>query len=108
MLPSSGDRSRTPTYDLEEVQRLVGQGPISCRITRTALLGATGLQLADVHVIEAVLLLNRSDFYKSMPSDESPGLWQDVYRTRYRGLELYIKLQINEHGFAVVIQFKRR
>ena|SRR5215218_3292482 len=107
MLPFNQER-RTPTYDLEEVQRLAGQGPISCTVSRTAILAATDLRLAYEHVIEAVLLLKPLDFYKTMQSERIPGLWQDVYRSLYRGLDLYIKLQINADGMAVVIQFKER
>lgn len=108
MLPSSGDRSRTPSYDLEEVQRLVGQGVISCKVSRMALRGAADLGLLYEHVVESVLLLEPGDFYKTMPSEQVPGSWQDVYRSTYRGLQLYIKLQINAAGLAVVIQFKER
>jgi len=107
MLPFHPER-RTPTYDLEEVQRLAGQGPISCKVTTVALRGAAALDLEHEHVIEAVLLLCPDDFYKTMPSDEVPGSWQDVYHLTYQELQLYIKLQISTSGLAVVIQFKRR
>ena len=107
MLPSEEAR-RTPAYDLEEVQRLVGQGPISCTVTEAALLNADDLGLGYANVIEAVLLLTPADFYKTMPAARVPGQWQDVYRLSYREFELYIKLQINRKSMAVVIQFKRR
>jgi len=106
MLPF--DRSRAPTYDLEEVQRLVGQGPISCTVSQTALLNADDLGLGYGDVIEAVLLLSPAEFYKTMESERVPGSWQDVYRSSYAGLRLYIKVQINARGLAVVIQFKER
>jgi len=106
MLPFN--QSRTPTYDLEDVQRLVGQGPISCRVSAAAFAGADELDLEPGHVIEAVLALNARDFYKSMPAERAPGLWQDVYHLRYAGFDLYIKVQINAAGQAVVVQFKKR
>ena len=95
-------------YDLEEVQRLVGQGAISCKVTRAALRGAADVDLVYEDVVECVLLLEPSDFYKTMPSTQVPGSWQDVYRSTYQGLQLYIKLQINAAGLGVVIQFKER
>lgn len=50
-------------------------------------------------------------FYKTMaavnPRAAARGLFQDVYRATYSGVQLYFKLQI-EGDFAVVVQFKRR
>jgi len=97
-----------PTYDLQEVQRLVGQGELSRVISDAAVAGAHELGFDREEIVEAVLSLNPSDFYKSMESDRFPGLWQDVYHLCFRGVYLYIKLQLDADGFAVVIQFKRR
>jgi Motility quorum-sensing regulator, toxin of MqsA len=107
MLPykPSGDR---PTYDLQEVQRLVGQGGVSCVITNAALDGAAEEGLDRQEIIEAVLSLDESHFYKSMGSNRFPSLWQDVYHLLFGGCDLYIKLQIDTGGFAVVIQCKRK
>jgi len=98
----------TPTYDLHEVQQLVGQGELSCVVTNAALDGAAALGLDRTELIEAVLALDEGNFYKSMPSERFPDLWQDVYHLRFVGIELYIKLQIDSAGFAVVIQCKRK
>lgn len=109
MLPSDGDRSRrTPTYDLEEVQRLVGQGPISCKVSQAALYGGRAVGFNYGRIIEAVLSLQPTDFYKTMPSEQAPGLWQDVYHLSYGEASLYVKLQINQNGEAIVIQFKEK
>lgn len=107
MLPSK-DRGRAPAYDLEEVQRLVGQGPVSCRVSQTALDGGRALGFNYSRIIEAVLSLQRADFYKTMPSAQVPGTWQDVYHLEYDGASLYVKLQIDVRGEAVVIQFKEK
>ena len=53
--------------------------------------------------------LKPSCFYKTMVAEKIPGLWQDVYKVRYRGVPLYIKLQIASIGskrHAVLISFK--
>ncbi len=107
MLPSDQSRG-TPTYDLERIQQLVGQGAISRRVTTAALEGAHQLGLDRSEIIAAVLELTPTCFHKSMEADKCPGLWQDVYHLRYRSMELYIKLQIDPVGIAVVIQFKAR
>jgi hypothetical protein len=106
MLPF--DRSRTPTYDLEAVQRLVGQGPITRWITRAAAEGAIELGMNEDAIVEAVLMLTSAHFYKSMEAEQRPGLWQDVYHLPYGRRELYLKLQIAYDGHAVVVQCKRR
>jgi hypothetical protein len=99
---------REPTYDLHELQRLIGQGPVSSRVTNTAETGAAELNLEPEAIREAVLELQPGHFYKSMESDVIPGLWQDVYHMEFRGTWLYIKLQLGVDGRAIVIQFKRK
>lgn len=97
-----------PTYDLHQLQQLIGQGELSSRISAAAVTGATLLNLQESDIIAAILELGPGHFYKSMESEQCPGLWQDVYHLRYRGADLYIKLQLNLVGVAVVIQFKER
>lgn len=65
----------------------------------------------DVEDIEQVVfeILGPDNFYKTMESERFPGLWQDVYKPRYRGVSLYVKLQITEsegEQTAVLIAFK--
>jgi hypothetical protein len=97
-----------PTYDLQLLQQLVGQGELSCTMTRAAKAGAALLGLNEEEIVEAVLLLTTGHFYKSMESEKLSGLWQDVYHLRFRGEWLYIKLQLGSNGHAVVVQFKVR
>ena len=99
---------REPTYDLQELQRLIGQGPISSSITNVADVGASELGWSRSDILEAVLELTSQDFYKSMESERLPGLWQDVDHLEFRGVWLYIKLQLALSGRAFVVQFKRR
>lgn len=97
-----------PTYDLQHLQQLVGQGPLTRVITAAAVDGASQLELIHEHIVEAVLLLMPQHFYKTMESEQVPGLWQDVYHIEYRDWPLYIKLQIGFDGRAHVVQFKRK
>jgi motility quorum-sensing regulator/GCU-specific mRNA interferase toxin len=98
----------TPTYDLQHLQQLVGQGPLTCAITAAARAGGIRLGLDVPETVAAVLELRESDFYKTMEAEQCPGLWQDVYHLRFRGVVLYIKLQLSPDGRAVVVQFKQR
>ena len=107
MLPSQQSRG-TPTYDLERIQQLVGQGPLTSVVTTAALDGAHECGWDQSRVIEAVLMLRPSDFYKTMEAEKRPGMWQDVYHLRIESVDLYVKLQIDFDGCATVVQFKRR
>lgn len=97
-----------PTYDLQLLQQLVGQGELSRGVTRAAREGAYNVGLDIPEIIAAVLELGPADFYKTMESERCPGLWQDVYHLRFRGLDLYVKLQLSPDRRALVVQFKRK
>lgn len=98
-----------PSYDLAEVQALVRAG--AWKATLVALNGAGELGLDRFDIEACVLALTGSDFYKTMPAERAPGLFQDVYRPWYLGHTLYVKVQMTCHGAnrnTVVISFKRK
>jgi motility quorum-sensing regulator / GCU-specific mRNA interferase toxin len=97
---------RRPTYRLTELQALVRQGRFV--VTTAAADTASRIGFSRVDIVQTVLQLRRADFYKTMPSEKVPGLWQDVYRPRVSGMELYVKLQVTPSAVAVVISFKER
>ena len=101
MLPS---RVPGPTYDLADIQRLVGTGAFN--VTGTAMQDAGELGFDRNDIATCILGLNACDFYKSMPAVRSAGLHQDVYRTTYLERRLYVKLQLDTR--AVVISFKEQ
>ena len=76
-------------------------------ITRAAGQGAAALQLDEMDILECVMGLTTASYFKTMPSRTRPGCFQDVYRPRYQGLPIYLKLQMSPEGRAVVISFKR-
>ncbi|HYW11529.1 MAG TPA: type II toxin-antitoxin system MqsR family toxin [Longimicrobium sp.] len=98
----------TPTYDLQLLQQLVGQGQVSRLITQAAMDGGAPLDCGTEEIVEAVLILTAGDFYKTMQSGRIPGLWQDVYHLEYRGVHVYVKLQMGFDGRAHVVQFKQK
>ncbi|HEX5869823.1 MAG TPA: type II toxin-antitoxin system MqsR family toxin [Longimicrobium sp.] len=97
-----------PTYDLQQLQQLIGQGLASSSITKAAEAGAAECEWQRDDIVEAVLQLTEKHFYKSMESEKIRGLWQDVYHLQFRGEMLYIKLQLGADGRAFVVQFKRK
>jgi motility quorum-sensing regulator/GCU-specific mRNA interferase toxin len=97
-----------PTYDLQHLQQLVGQGELSRMVTGAARAGGIAFGVDVTEIIAAVLELRDSNFYKTMEASQCPGLWQDVYHLTYRGIMWYIKLQLSPDGRAVIVQFKQR
>ena len=49
--------------------------------------------------------LHESHFYKTMPAEKRAGLWQDVYRLSFCGVRVYLKVQMNAAGQAVIVSF---
>ncbi len=101
--------SELATYALVRVRDLIVARRY--RICKSASLGAEELGLEEADILECVLSLDASSFYKSMESEQAPGLWQDVYRPRFQGFPLYVKVQlagVHQDEMVVVISFKRR
>lgn len=96
-------------YALELVKALIANRQY--RVTLSASQGAGALGIDERDVLDCVLALDESQFFKSMDSLKVAGLRQDVYRPRWAGFDLYVKVQIvGEHpaDTAVIISFKRR
>lgn len=94
-----------PRYELERIKLLIQEGQY--RITASALQSANALGFDDLDICDCVLnWLDSSHFYKSMPAEKVPGLWQDVYQVGYRGTRVYLKLQITFADQSVVVSFK--
>jgi hypothetical protein len=95
---------RQPTYPLARVKQLFENGQFN--ITYSALATATLVNCLDDDIVDCVTNhLSESHFYKTMASETVPGLMQDVYKLRYEGQRIYIKLQIRNDR-AVVVSFK--
>lgn len=97
-----------PTFDLQELQALVRAGRWIATWEAVAQCGELRLD-AEADIAACVLGLDATDFYKTMPSNANPGTFQDVYKPRYEGWKLYVKLrlQASPERKTVVIQFKK-
>jgi hypothetical protein len=99
----------TPHYDLVEVITLVGTRRY--RVSSSAQLSAGSLGFDEEDIVACICALTPPDLYKTMEAEAISGLWQDVYRTRYGGYLLYVKVQIQQErdgSMAVVISFKEK
>lgn len=95
-------------YDLEEIKGLLDD-PRNRIITRSSRRGAVSLGYAsDDDMVFVVKKLKKSDIFKTMQARNAPGLWQDVYHTNDKDVDLYIKLQKSACGKGVIISFKEK
>jgi hypothetical protein len=96
-----------PSYDLSEIKKYVIQDLFQVSGSAFRDMAALGYDREDIQ--QCVLALKPSDFYKSDPSLEKPGMFLDVYRPWYCNRQLYVKLQMTEHARPViVVSFKRK
>ena len=93
-----------PRYNLADIRTLVLEGRY--HITLQARQDALDLDFDSEGVRQCVLALNPTHFYKSMPAEKVPGLWQDVYKVTFEDIRVYLKLQINFDNNAIIISFK--
>ena len=71
-----------PRYDLSIVKRLVSEKQY--KITTSALQSAHAMGFDEEDICDCIVdFLNETHFYKAMPSERFPGLWQDVYKINY-------------------------
>jgi motility quorum-sensing regulator/GCU-specific mRNA interferase toxin len=97
-----------PHYSLSEIQTVVAN-PGSRPFTATALRGGLALGLTEAEMRHVVLVLNRSNFYKSMTTLADHKNWQDVYHgTTQDGVAVYIKITWHSDDRPPVIQFKEK
>lgn len=96
-----------PSYDLAKCQAIVAAKRHSA-FTMTALNGIVGMSLTIDEALQVIASLTTNDLYKTMPSNQDPGMFQDVYhKVTPSGRVAYIKLTAYTNG-RVVIQFKEK
>lgn len=100
-------KRKTPEYSLNEIQRSIREGKY--HITGRAEDDAAEIfgLLTEEAIIEEIVSVKEEDFQYSMPSECKPDLWQDVYRKFVKGIDAYIKLQLNRTREAVVISLHK-
>ena len=93
---------RTPHCRLPALRGLIESGRV--RATRSALEGAAGMGLSFDQVIEVILGLSSTDFFKSMTTRADHRIWQDVYRPMTRVGRVYLKLTVIDE--VLIVSFK--
>lgn len=97
---------KKPHYNLEQIKHLIKLNKV--RITyKASEMAELEFGLTEKEVINQVLNISASDFYKSMTSHNNHKIWQDVYHKPIDSRVAYIKLQIVNET-TVIIQFKEK
>lgn len=98
---------QSPTYNLKTIQDAFGCAS-DLRMTYSAMQTQFELGFSNQDVVNAIQALTENDFYKSMPPVKANfTAWQDVYKPKFRGIDLYIKFQIDHRG-ETIISFKEK
>lgn len=93
---------RTPHSKLSVVKALVEAGKV--RTTHAARTGANELGLAFSDMLDVVMALTPTDFYKSMTTHADHTVWQDVYRPSTQAGDVYLKLTVIDD--VLIVSFK--
>ena len=72
------------------------------RITRSALACAAALDITLEDIIAIIQSLAPRQFYKSMTSQVSSAIWQDVYHVPWRRTVLYVKFTTDTEGYLLI------
>jgi motility quorum-sensing regulator / GCU-specific mRNA interferase toxin len=95
-----------PHYSLAQIKQAFAS-PAALNRTFVSKQGADTLKLNDAAVVAVIQSLGNSDFDKSMTSHADGKVWQDVYRPKLAGTELYVKFTLDANNSYLLISFKR-
>lgn len=92
----------TPHCKLTIVKALIEAGKV--RTTHAARAGANDLGFEFSDMLNVVIALTPSDFYKSMTTHADHTVWQDVYRPSKPAGDVYLKLTVIDD--VLIVSFK--
>jgi motility quorum-sensing regulator/GCU-specific mRNA interferase toxin len=93
---------RAPHCKLSVVKALIEAGQV--RTTHAARTGANELGLVFSDMLDVVMALTPTDFYKSMTTHADHTVWQDVYRPSTQAGDVYLKLTVIDD--VLIVSFK--
>jgi motility quorum-sensing regulator/GCU-specific mRNA interferase toxin len=92
----------TPHCKLSVVKMLIEAGKV--RMTASAAAGGELLGLDVAAIVNIVMALAPTDFYKSMTTHADHKIWQDVYRPTTPVGDVYLKLTVIDD--VLIVSFK--
>ena len=93
---------RIPHCKLNLVKTIASAGKV--RTTQQARHGASSLGMTFSDMVDVVMSLESTDFYKSMTTNLDSKIWQDVYRPSTKAGLVYLKLTVIED--VLIVSFK--
>ena len=93
---------QTPHCKLFIVKAMIEAGNV--RSTKSALISGEAMGFAFDDIIDVVMALTPTDFYKSMTTHTDHRIWQDVYRPTTSAGEVYLKLTVIDD--VLIVTFK--
>lgn len=93
---------RTPHTRLSVVKDLLEAGKV--QTTNAARRNASLLGFGLLEMLDVVMALQPTDFYKSMTTYTDHRVWQDVYRPNTKAGQLYLKLTVIDD--LLIVSFK--
>jgi hypothetical protein len=103
-LSTRGSGVQRPHYPLEDVTAAFVDGRFEVPVRVARHLRSCGWDRA--FVCECVLSLKVEALHKSVPHRSRDGVWLDVYRPRFGGERMYLKLTAHEReGWFLVLSF---
>ena len=96
---------RKPHYALADIKAAFAD-PATLNRSFVSKQGADALGMDDGAVVVTMQALAAADFEKSMTSYADHRVWQDVYRPKAAGTELYVKVTLDAQQALFLISFK--
>jgi motility quorum-sensing regulator/GCU-specific mRNA interferase toxin len=96
---------RKPHYNLVDIQAAFAD-PTALNRSFVSKQGANALGMDDAAVVVTIQNLKAADFEKSMTSYADHRIWQDMYRPKAAGSELYVKFTLDSQQALFLISFK--
>ncbi|KTC81953.1 type II toxin-antitoxin system MqsR family toxin [Legionella cincinnatiensis] len=101
------NESHAPSYHLNDIKKAFNSAN-KLNMTVSAKQEQIMLGFTDQDVVDAIQNLQWNDFYKSMaPKNKGFFAWQDVYKSHFKGVDLYIKFQVGTRG-ELILSFKEK
>jgi motility quorum-sensing regulator/GCU-specific mRNA interferase toxin len=97
----------TRTYDLGAIKSAFSSvESLALSTTASSFKGAQELGMSRIDMVKAVQSLKLKDFYKAMTTYDNHKVWQDVYRLKFDGKQIYIKFSVKQNGDFLLLSFK--
>jgi motility quorum-sensing regulator/GCU-specific mRNA interferase toxin len=99
---------RRAHHNLEDIKAQFSDPELLSSITVSARNDARALGFSDEDIVLVIQNLMPRNLYKSMTSYHDHTLWQDVYWSAYRNVNLYVKFTAGEDGSYWLLSFKEK